>query len=227
MNGGFKVTTCKNCHVELGEHLKKCPLCLRRIDAANQSDLYPDYDYNDAIKSLKMKVFIFLTITFTSLCTLINVLTYKAAPVLWSVYVVSIVLYLWVLIGHTIISERNIGSKIHMQIFALSLLFFILDFNAGFERWSVNLVIPLIILLGTFLISLKMASEKMFVNAYLGYVMSIIVLGFIPILLYTFRVSTLFWPSSVVTLFSVLAIIGVYMFADKIFKAEFKRRFHL
>ncbi|MBO1004651.1 DUF6320 domain-containing protein [Pseudogracilibacillus auburnensis] len=219
--------TCKNCHVHLDKYLKKCPLCLRRMNHNYKSSLYPDYNYNDARKNIKCKVFLFLTIIFTSVCTLINLLTIKKEPTLWFIYVLVIVFYLWVLIGHTIISRKNFGSKIHLQIFALSFLFLVIDLNSGFERWSVNIVIPIIILLGTFLISLKIATEKMFVNAYMGYVMSVIVVGFIPLILYAIGISTLFWPSSVVTLFSLLAIIGVYMFADKIFKAEFNRRFHL
>lgn len=227
MSGECNVTKCINCNVELDKHLRKCPLCLRRINSTNQSDIYPNYTYDTPAKSKKLRVLLFLTIIICSVSTLVNLLTLAVIPKLWFIYVIGIAIYVWVLTWHTIFSRKNLGSKIHMQIFALSFLLLVIDLNSGFHRWSVNIAIPVIISLAILMISIKMASEKMHFNNYIGYVMSAVVMGFIPLILYFAGVATLFWPSSVTTLSSLLAITGVYLFADKMFHAEFKRRFHL
>lgn len=218
---------CINCNVELDQHLRKCPLCLRRINSTNQSTIYPNYAYDTPEKSKRLRVLLFLTIIICSVSTLVNLLTLTVVPTFWFIYVIGIMVYGWVLVWHTIFSRKNLGSKIHMQIFALSFLLLVIDLNSGFHRWSVNIAIPVIISLAILMISIKMASEKIHFNNYIGYVMSAVVMGFIPLILYFTGVSSLFWPSSVTTMSSLLAIIGVYMFADKMFQAEFKRRFHL
>lgn len=227
MSGECNVTNCINCNVELDQHLRKCPLCLRRINSTNQSEIYPNYAYDSPGKSKRLRVLLFLTIIICSVSALVNLLTLSGFPKLWFIYVIGAAIYGWVLTWHTIFSRKNLGSKIHMQIFALSFLLLVIDLNSGFHRWSVNIAIPVIISLAILMISIKMASEKMHFNNYIGYVMSAVVMGFIPLILYFIGVSTLFWPSSVTTMSSLLAIIGVYMFADKMFHAEFKRRFHL
>ncbi len=228
--GYTEMTKCENCHVTLGGQLSRCPLCLKALQFESDhtgESLYPVYNNGIEKKNLKFKIFLFLSIVVCSILTLVNILTFQIAPILWFIYVLIIVIYLWIFIGHTIKSKRSIGSKILLQTLGASFLLFAIDLNSGYGKWSVNIVIPVIVMVGILFITFKMSTRKMQWNEYIGYTISMILVGFIPIILFLIGVSNILWPSAVAALFSVLAIVGMFIFADKRFKNEFIRRFHL
>lgn len=220
---------CEHCQVRVDEHLTKCPLCLKVINPhteVTENSLYPTYTHKVHTKSFLFKLGVFLSIATVSICALINILTLQHVGRLWFLYIAVTVLYLWLLIGHTILSKSRVGSKIFLQTIGTSIILYVIDFNSGHSRWSVNFVIPFLVMAATLFITWKVYTKKMLWNEYIGYTIAMIFLGFIPTILYLVGIANILWASASAALYSLLTIIGMFTFANKRFKNEFKRRFH-
>ena len=220
---------CLHCGVFIDESLQKCPLCHRNIADANtisENKWYPSYNVSkiDVPKTMKAKVILFLSISIISICLLINLLSGIEHP--WVFYVAGPVLYLLILINNTILSKKHMGTKILIQILSISTMLFIIDFCSGFYRWSVNIIIPFLVIIGTFMITIIIYKKKMLWNEYMGYTITMIFLGFIPAILYFIGIANILWASAVSALYALLTTVGMLLFSNKKFKNELERRFH-
>ena len=221
---------CKYCGVLIDEDENKCPLCNRNgeeFKGGATNVWYPAYGKTVTVPqfSFASKVLLFISITVVSICVLINMLTGIKNP--WSLFVVCPVLYLQLLINNTILSKMRAGTKILLQIIGISGFLFFMDLLSGFYRWSVNIVIPFLLISGTFLITLIVVKKNMLWNEYVGYIIAMIFLGFLPVILYLTGVANEIWASAVSALYSFLTTIGMLVFSNKKFKKEMTRRFHI
>lgn len=219
---------CEYCGVLVDESLHYCPLCHRIMeDAGNklENSWYPDYPVQSiqSRQKFKKKVFLFLLITAISICLLINLLSGISTP--WFLFVACPLLYALLLIN-TILSKLHTGTKILLQVMGISVLLFTLDLLSGYKRWSVNIFIPFLFIAGTFTITIIILKKRMLWSEYIGYVIVMIFLGFLPVLLYLTGVSDELWASAVSALYSLLTTIGMLLFSKKQFKNELVRRFH-
>ncbi len=220
---------CKQCGVFLDEGLIKCPLCHRAAGedgADSENSWYPDYRAatNVIRLSLFKRVFLFAAIIVISTCMLINLFTGIENP--WFLFVVCPVLYLLLLVINTILSKTHAGAKILFQVMGISCLLFIIDLLSGYYRWSVNIAVPFLFIAGTILITVIILKKRMLWSEYIGYVIAMIFLGFLPVLLYITGISDKLWASAVSALYSLLTIAGMLLFSNKSFKNELVRRFH-
>ncbi|MEG1186185.1 MAG: DUF6320 domain-containing protein, partial [Eubacterium sp.] len=126
----------------------------------------------------------------------------------------------------TICSKMHGGGKIILQTIGLSLLAVLIDFNSGFHRWSVNLVVPFIVIAATQMITIIVFSKKMLWNAYIGYAITMIFLSFLPILLFVFGIATSFWACALSGLYALITLGAMFLFSEKDFKNQFISRFH-
>ncbi|QQK80377.1 hypothetical protein HUG20_11060 [Salicibibacter cibi] len=214
---------CKNCGVWIAH--RHCPLCKRQLTEENVSlDMYPPYHSDVKRRNLKQRVFLFIAIFIISSSLLINLLT--TPDQLWVFYIVGPVLYALLFINHTILSKAHAGSKIIFQVLALSAMLVVIDVAAGGTRWSVHYVIPFLVIVATLMVTIIILSKPMKWREYLGYMMTMISLGFIPVLLFLSALSYVLWPSAVTALYALLTFIGMGLFANKTMKNELVRRFH-
>ncbi|WP_010096418.1 DUF6320 domain-containing protein [Ornithinibacillus scapharcae] len=219
---------CHNCGV-LIEHVT-CPLCHRKV--ANPTDtikdnLYPEYR-EMAIKkgySFIRRIVTFISIVIISTCLLINFLV--SPNHLWALYIVGAVIYLYVSINHTVYSFAHTGSKIVGQVISFSIMVILIDITSGFQRWSVNFVIPFLIITATLLITIIILFKRMRWQEYVGFILAMIVMGFLPIGLYISGIATTLWACAITSLYALLTLIGMLTFSNKTFKEEFVRRFHI
>jgi len=69
--------------------------------------------------------------------------------------------------------------------------------------------------------------RRMSWRSYVGFILSMIFIGFVPVLLYIIGIVTVLWPSIITALYSFLTFVGMLIFSDTTFKSELLRRFHL
>lgn len=228
--GGFLVNRCDKCNVSVDENLKRCPLCQKSITDIDRKDenlLYPKYKVDKQKGRLVFKYFLFMSIALASTTIFINLLTLKFYHELWFLYIVLAILYSWLLVRNTILSKMHTGAKILFQLFGISSILYIVDVNTGFNNWSVNYVLPFLLIGTTLLITIIVYTKKLLWSQYIGYAITAIFIGFIPIILYGLRVIDVFIPSAVSALYSILTLILMFVFSNKKFKDEFVRRFHI
>ncbi|WP_265182297.1 DUF6320 domain-containing protein [Geomicrobium sp. JCM 19055] len=214
---------CSNCNIYTTQ--QSCPLCKRQLSSEHEAiPSYPVYVSNLARRSFAQRIVLFIAIFIISTCILINLLT--TPDELWVFYIIGPVVYVVLLINHTILSRAHVGSKLIFQVIALSAMLVVLDAASGNSRWSIHYVIPFLVTLSTLLVTLVVLRKPMKWREYLGYMLTMVVLGFLPVILFVSSLSYVLWPSAMTGLYALLTLIGMVLFANKSMKNEIVRRFH-
>lgn len=217
---------CRDCNIEVIRGSYICPLCFKKVGEKSENTSYPKY--KEKIKDRTVfNIFLFLSFAVTIICFIINIMTFKNYKYPWSLFIFLIIVYLWILIRNTILSKMNGGAKILIQAFCISIITVIVDLNTSRIHWSVNYCIPFIISGAALLITLLVIIKKMLWNEYIGYLLALLFLCFVPIILYLFKIITVLWPSVVAATFAILTFISLMIFSNKKFKVEFESRFHI
>jgi hypothetical protein len=210
---------------------KTCPLCFDILQNVDDKPVlnptYPKPTPTPAHYNVFIRIVTFFTIIGIFSSVLVNIFTYRESKTLWSVIVILGLLYFWVLLKSTFRVKSNVPMRLVLQMLTLSLLVIGIDLVTGFSRWSLNYVIPFLSMASLLsMISLLIGSNVRF-GDYLLYLLAAIILGFIPIIIWLFKVSDVLWPSLAAASLSFVTIVGMIVFADKSTKEELKKRFHI
>ncbi|MBO0994355.1 DUF6320 domain-containing protein [Bacillus sp. SD088] len=214
---------CSNCKTYTKQQY--CPLCKHELSAKLEDNpYYPVYETKVHRRRFAQRIVLFIATFAISTCLLINLLIEPNQ--LWFLYVLGPVLYGLLLINHTILSKAHTGSKVIFQVIALSIMLFILDAASGSSKWSIHYVIPFLVMLATLFVTIIVLRKPMKWREYIGYMTTMIILGFLPVILFLSSWSTVLWPSAATALYALLTLIGMILFSEKTMKNEIVRRFH-
>lgn len=231
---------CNECQIDVETSRVTCPLCQAvLVNSENQLDVVQDYKNYEEVQPRShfvRKLFIFLSIIAIGTCTLVNILTYRNAPSLWSLVVVASIAYLWVLIKNTIMSRRNMAFRLLLQAVMLGILMYFIQLLTPQTQWMIPYVLPFIMISTGFAITFIIFIKTMRYKDYMLYLIIVALIGFIPLILslvnstkWLFMVNDqiIRWPSIACAGYAVVTIIGMFLFGDRATKDEFKKRFHV
>ncbi len=230
MNGGFQINHCIHCQVTVEASLQECPLCGKKLTNTRLSvpRSYPAYALHNKSSyyfQLFWKTLVPLMFIGAFLIpSLITLLTGEGD--LWLNRETLGIASAWVLVRYTFLSRMHMGKKFLLQIMNISLALFIFDHVGEARGWSVNYVIPFMLICSTLAMMYIVYKRKRLWSDYAVYVMTLIFLGFLPSFLYLIRVTSLLWPSAAAAGFAIVSLIAVYFFLDKNFRSYFNRRLH-
>ena len=136
---------CENCGVLLPDNQLACPLCHRSIPSSVPegtpailipNPYFPAYPQNRMrrLRAFLFRLFLFLTIAAGVITLFINWMTWDSAPRPWSLFVIIPLLYLWLLVGNTILSRMHGGAKIILHTLGLSGVLLVMDLLTD-QRW--------------------------------------------------------------------------------------------
>lgn len=168
---------------------------------------------------------LFIAISLISIALVINLLI--PSHNVWFIYFVSIVFYAFITFYHTILTPSHIGEKILVQLICLSSLLVWLTILSGGGIWALTYMVPFLVDAAILLITVITLRKRMSWRSYVGFILSMIFIGFVPVLLYIVGIVTVLWPSIITALYSFLTFVGMLIFSDTTFKSELLRRFHL
>lgn len=223
---------CTKCNLSVNTGSERCPLCssiLTGIDGGmgsyKPSVGYPkrtimQYKYN-----FSFRLFLFLSIVIGTTCLLINILTYSG--ILWSLIVIGSILCLWVVILYPCYKRRKIGHIIIVDATSISVLLYLIQIATHTKGWGVDFVIPFLLIAATSIITFIIILKKMKWVEYSVYQLIMVILGLLPLIICIFGLASTTWPSIVSAFYSILTLTGMFVFADKKYKNELTKRFHL
>ena len=218
---------CHHCGVWVKNHT--CPLCHRGVadSFSTEQNEYPAYPIISEGKKHKtiVKMALFIAISLISIALVINLLI--PSDNVWFIYFVSIVFYAFITFYHTILTPSHIGEKILVQLICLSSLLVWLTILSGGGIWALTYMVPFLVDAAILLITVITLRKRMSWRSYVGFILSMIFIGFVPVLLYIVGIVTVLWPSIITALYSFLTFVGMLIFSDTTFKSELLRRFHL
>lgn len=218
---------CNKCKVTIENDLDKCPLCkqktLKRNETAENDFPLQKVVGEDTIKRI-MRILVFIFIALIATNIVLNLIF--SFRLIWAPYSIIVLFYAYLLIRTAIRSYKNIGTIVMINVYMLSMMSFILDIILGFSRWSINYVIPILILAGIIALVIFIFIRPTNFLAYFIYMLIIAVFGLTLLILLWAGFVTIKTPSIITSSVSMLVIIGMFMFGDNKAKNEFVKRFH-
>jgi hypothetical protein len=172
-----------------------------------------------------LRLFLFLSVAAGLICLLLNLLFWTG--IIWSLIVDTAILLLWETIGLMILSRKNIGWKLFAQMLAVMVVFLTIDAVTGWSAWSITYIAPFVITASTLVMTLILFIRRAKWREYMLFQFIIALNGFIPVILYWFGLIGIIWPGAAAALYALLTLLGMLIFADKQFKNELKKRFHI
>ncbi len=222
------MTKCICCGMNVYEGHSVCPLCdtpLENIKIEGKA-AYPVYKRAEAVQIKSGKACKIASVAVIALLAFLNIITYPLAPALWSLNVAAPICYAWFLAKNTAQANVNGGAKVLFHLMAISILVIVVDVASGFLRWSVNFVVPFLIL-STALIyvmaSLKGKDWEKRIRHILGFAAA----GFVPMLLFVLGISSVLWTGIMCAGFSAAIVWSLRSSKLSLIRSELLWIFHV
>ena len=185
--------------------------------------------YPEKIKAEKsdkiIKILITSSVVLALLLLLINKLMSPQIP--WAALVNAGILYSWITIIYSIKRNVNIAGHVLIQAIAISALTFYIDYKLGFKGWSIDMAIPIIIMIANItMLILTIISYKKYIK-YAIYQLIIVLFSMLPVLFITKDIvqnKTLSIISSCVCIINFIFCMAV---CTKDIKEAIIRKFHM
>lgn len=225
------VKYCKECKVNVTTKTATCPLCktpFEKCDPDDEVETYPPYRPLEKRSHIITKIFFFVTFIVSGLSVMLNLM--MGTEVLWCIIVVASMLYLWLIVQYTFMTRVNLGLKLLTHAVALPAFLAVINLFSDVViqvTWALAYAIPFILVAFALTITITVAMTKMKWRDYTLYMISISVLGFIPLVFALTGLATPYWPSIVSACYSFATLLGMFLFMDKRTKNELRKRFHL
>jgi len=172
-----------------------------------------------------IKVAILISFVVGVMLVLINKFT--TPEIRWAGYCNAGIIYIWVTVLYALNKNVNIANHLFIQMLALSALAVYIDLRLGFEAWSINLAIPIIvIIINITMLILSIASYSNYIRY--AFVQVLIVLASTVPLFFVYENlvndKTL---SIVATSISGINLLFSLIFHFKDIKEEIVKKFHM
>ncbi|GAE05215.1 hypothetical protein JCM10914_1308 [Paenibacillus sp. JCM 10914] len=116
---------------------------------------------------------------------------------------------------HTVMSKYHLGAKIVIQYLGLSGALLWINVLSGHELWSTGYVIPFMGIVATLLITIFCSSKRSHWREFSSYLLTMIFLGFVPLLFYTLGLSDILWTAISAAVYGLLTVGGMCVLAGK------------
>lgn len=129
--------------------------------------------------NLLIKQLLGISLLIVVILTVINKLT--SPEIHWAALANSGIIYAWITVRYSINKRTNIAGHVMIQAIAISLLTTYIDYKLGFKGWSLEISIPIIIMIANVtMLVLTIVSHKKYIR-YAIYQLVICIYSLLPI----------------------------------------------
>ena len=222
---------CKICGVNVASNANYCPLCYHDLDKDNSKD-YPLTEiktHNTSRKHIRRflaKLFLLISIATFGICLFINLESKNTY--LWSMLVLVSIVYLWILVAHTIMSKRSVFEKVVFQLLGIIAIVgttYALSIEPA-ENWLVSYVMPGISMLAVAVMAFMSAISKYRKNYLLSFI--VVYLGLLIVsVIFTYTIDSYHKVNNICILVCSIASVGTLLLGYKSIHKEFVKVFNL
>lgn len=229
---------CPQCHVNVETLHSRCPLCYADLKGQMADDFVEPYPKGEVAApprkayNITMRALVFTSLVAAAVCLLANGLSDRFQKP-WSLVVIGGILFIWLLVRYVIMGKVNIARRLMMQLvgseaFVLLLEWFITD-KSVIQGVAFTYVIPFMNVAATTAITMILVVRYLHWTAYTLYQFITAMLGLLPLLFWLLGwiQPGVWWPSLVSAAYSLAILAGMFIFANRKYKNELARRFHL
>lgn len=221
---------CNLCKVDIDTNHEFCPLCYNHLTEVNPKQtpeaLKSTSDLPPYKKKMNMtaKVFLMLSIIVICVSVFVNFIT-RTCP--WSVVVALSVIYLWVLVRHTIISHDTLFKKILLELVSLIALLVSTNLIFGGNDWLVSYVFPGIALAVSASMSFGLCVTKTRKNYVFSCFGILILLLIVSGIFLIFDIGSYVLLNQICVITEGLLIVSYLIFGGKTILREAQKKFHI
>ncbi|MCI5856142.1 MAG: DUF6320 domain-containing protein [Agathobacter sp.] len=221
------MSRCNNCKIQITDETDKCPFCrcVLEKDEGQTQDKYPEAWVVARRFHLLENIVLFLSILIEAVLVYIN---YVVTPFFaWSLIVGLVLLYANVVLRLAVIGKSGYMFKTICLVLMTVIILIAIDYLTGYNRWSLNYVMPAGILFMDIGILVLMIVNHRNWQSYMMAQLFTIVLSIIPIILLEIGEVTFSYLTIIAFAVSVFIFLGTLIIGDQRAKTELKRRFHI
>lgn len=186
--------------------------------------LYPQ-KINAKKTNFIVKIAILISFVVGVLLVVIN--RFTTPEIRWAGYCNAGIIYVWITVLYSLNKNINMANHLYIQMLTLSALCVYIDYRLGFQAWSINLAIPMIvIIINITMLILSITSYNNY-KRYAFVQLLIILTSLIPIFLVYEQLVNDKTLSIVATGISGLNLLLSLCLHSKEIKAEIVRKFHV
>lgn len=143
--------------------------------------IYPQ-KLNSKKSNLIVRFGLLISVLIALILLLIN--RYFKPNVPWAAIANGGIIYVWIVLFYSIKKNINIAGHVLLQTLALSAFTVFIDYQLGFKAWSLDIIIPVLIIIANItMFVLTIVSHKSFIK-YAMYQLVISLFSVLPIVLY-------------------------------------------
>ncbi len=225
-----QTSTCPNCGCAIRGYKAACPLdnepLLVSVDARSEEarDLFPATEQKtNRLLLIRLFAFISLAAFVSSVILDFSLELPLNLPLMTLLGIVSS----WSSIGAVVIRRRQVSKIVSWQVTILSLLLVAWDWMLGWQGFSLNFAVPIILLAAQASLYILARALKLESGDYLVYLLLCALLGLVPLLFLIFGWVTVALPSVICVGVSLLMIAGALIFQGGTIKHELSKRLHI
>lgn len=227
---------CKFCNVEVDCKTHICPLCHELITPEEgDENLTPAFPPKTEKSERKRHTHftlpnIYLAVSFVIfiICLAVNLGLHQ--PTKWFLMVGAVLLYGFLTMRNTVMSNNSAWIKAFWQIVMISLILWlaqvVFDEVITVKFWLLDIALPIIIMLSVLTLGIISCAVVRKNKALLYDTLFLSLMGFVPIILYAFGLVHGVLFSAICAGFCAIVIVCVIIFARKEILEEMERRLH-
>ena len=175
--------------------------------------------------NLLIKILLGVSVLIVYILILINQLT--TPNIHWAAIVNAGIIYTWVTVIYSINKRTNIAGHVMIQAIAISILTMYIDYILGFKGWSLEISIPIIIMMANMtMLVLTIVSHRKYVR-YAIYQLVICIYSLLPIYFMKENMINNLVLSYVAIGISILNFILTIFLSARDVKEAIIRKFHM
>ena len=223
-------STCPNCGCAIRGYKARCPLDNEPLQASADARSDEARDVFPAIKQktnrhLLTKLFAF--ISFAAIIISIIIDYFLELPLNLPLMTLLGIISTWTSIGAVVTRQRQISKIVTWQVTILSILMLAWDWILGWQGWSLNYAIPIILLAAQATLYILARALHLESGDYMIYLLLCALLGLVPLIFLIFGWVTIQLPSVICVGVSLLMIAGALIFQGSVIKHELTKRLHI
>jgi hypothetical protein len=228
--GRWAVKKCKKCNIKIDTNHQFCPLCysdLEQVSNKETTEMFKDpktlQNKNNKLPMVA-KVFLILSVIAMIVCVYTNIKTHTIA---WSAVVGLAILYVWVLVCHTILSTASPFKKVFVQLAVVVAFLFTTNFVFSSNDWLSNYVFPGLAMLVSVVLSLVVVFYKHRKRIIFSFFSIIILLALVSGAFLIFKVCNFTILNEIAIIVEGCLLLAYLIFGGKTIRTLAIRKFHL
>ncbi|GHU18813.1 hypothetical protein FACS1894163_11200 [Spirochaetia bacterium] len=219
---------CHRCKVSVSGSPRRCPLCQGDLagDAEPDRNVFPVIPPPSASFKRLIRFIALGTIAVAVISVAVDI-SVPTGNVWWSLFVIAGLASLW--LSFLTINRQwwNIPKNIFLQLFVISILVLLWDFFTGFNKWSIDFVIPILFSCSMIALAVFAKVRKLKVEDYIIFLVIISVISIFSLLLIIFHAVSIIYPSVICFTISIISLAFLLLFEGRSLVHELQRRMHL